>query len=133
MSGGRTGVSQKLPLRTPTQSPTKNIIKYKNHKKNHKTQNNKKNTKYKNPNKNSTILQSVPIFSANGAGVVNKIESLVNSVTKIGAGLITLQETHFKSKGRLKEKLPQYELQPNYMVSQYLFKWMQTASLVLRL
>ena len=69
VSGGRTGVSQKLPLRTPTQSPTKNIKKYHNHKKNHKTQKHKKSTKYQNP---SSIVQSVPIFSANGAGVVKK-------------------------------------------------------------
>ena len=106
MSGGRTGVSQKLPLRTPTQSPTKNIKKYQNHKKIIKHKNTKKSTKYQKPKKNSSIVQSVPIFSANWAGVVKKIESLVNSVTKIGAGLITLQETHFKSKGRLKDKLP---------------------------
>ena len=28
---------------------------------------------------------------------------------RLGAGLITLQETNFKSKGRLKDKLPEYE------------------------
>ena len=103
MSGGRTGFSQKLPLRTHTQSPTNNINKTQNPQKNHKTQNHKKRTKKKNPNKSNTVVQSLPIFSANGAGVFNKIESLVNNVTKLGAGLITIQETHFKRKGRLND------------------------------
>ena len=118
MRVGRTGVSQILPLRTHTQSPTKNTNKtqnpQKNHKtqntqKNYKTQNHKKSTKIKNTNKSNTVVQSIPIFSANAAGVFIKIESLVNNVTTLGAGLITIQETHFKRKGRLNDKLPEFE------------------------
>ena len=50
------------------------------------------------------------MFSANAAGCVGKIESLVNNVNKIGAGIITLQETHFKRKGNLNEKLEEFEV-----------------------
>ena len=35
---------------------------------------------------------------------MNKIESLVNNVAQLGAGHITLQETHFTKKGRLNTK-----------------------------
>ena len=54
-------------------------------------------------------MNSVPIFSANGAGVVTKIPSLVNNVESLGAGIITLQETHFKRKGTLNGKIVDYE------------------------
>ena len=49
-------------------------------------------------------MQCVPIFSANGAGVVTKIQSLFNSVNTLQLGIITLQETHFKRKGKLYKK-----------------------------
>ena len=54
-------------------------------------------------------MQSLPIFSANCAGTVNKIHSLVNNVIHKGAGVITLQETHFQRKGKFNNKLPDYE------------------------
>ena len=54
-------------------------------------------------------MQGLPIFSANCAGAVNKTHSLVNNVIHIGAGVITLQETHFQRKGKLNNKLPDYE------------------------
>ena len=50
------------------------------------------------------VVKSVPIFSANGAGCISKIQSIVNNVNHLGAGIITLQETHFKKKGKLREK-----------------------------
>ena len=55
-------------------------------------------------------MNAIPIFSANGAGLVNKIQSLVHNVTQLGAGVITIQETHFKKKGRLHTKLKDFEL-----------------------
>ena len=52
----------------------------------------------------------MPIFSANGAGVITKIPSLVSSVNEHGAGIITLQETHFTRKGKLADKLSAFEI-----------------------
>ena len=52
----------------------------------------------------------MPIFSANGAGVITKIPSLVSSVNELGAGIITLQETHFTRKGKLADKLGDFEM-----------------------
>ena len=54
-------------------------------------------------------MNSVPIFSANGAGVITKIQNLVNNVESLGAGIITLQETHFKRKGILNGKIRDFE------------------------
>ena len=55
-------------------------------------------------------MQKVPIFSANCAGCENKIQSLVNNVNHIGAGIFTLQETHFKRKGRLNSKFCEFQM-----------------------
>ena len=44
-------------------------------------------------------------MSDNGAGCVNKIQSIVNNVNGLGAGIITLQETCFKKKGKLNQKV----------------------------
>ena len=41
--------------------------------------------------------------------MVTKIQSLVNHVTELGAGLITLQETHFKRKGKLNGKISDFK------------------------
>ena len=60
--------------------------------------------------KHIQTVQSIPIFSANGAGVINKIQSLVDNVNYLGAGIVTLQETHFKRKGKLIGKLCEFEL-----------------------
>ena len=54
-------------------------------------------------------VQCVPIFSANGAGVINKLQSLVNIVNTLEVGIITLQETHFKRKGKLNGKINDFE------------------------
>ena len=94
-------------MEPPSKSSNKKIYKTKNTKKNYKTQNTKKNNKTQNPKKNN--MNSVPIFSANGAGVITKIQSLVNNVESLGAGIITLQETHFQRKGTLNGKIRDFE------------------------
>ena len=55
-------------------------------------------------------VQHVPIMSANCAGCYNKVQSLVDNVNHIGAGIITLQETHFTQKGRLNSKFCDFEI-----------------------
>ena len=49
-------------------------------------------------------------MSANCAGCYNKVQSLVDNVNHIGAGIITLQETHFTQKGRLNSKFCDFEI-----------------------
>ena len=120
MDGGRTGVSIKEPLRTPIQLPPKNNTKPHNTKKNIKYQNTKKSIKQKThqknrktqnrQNSNKNVVQTVPIFSANCAGCENKTQSLIDNINHIGAGIITLQETHLKQKGKLNKKLGVFEL-----------------------
>ena len=56
------------------------------------------------------IVQNVPIFSANCAGCNNKIQSLVDNAKHLGAGIFTLQETHFKRKSRINKKFPDFEI-----------------------
>ena len=51
----------------------------------------------------------MPIFSANGAGCISKVQSIVDNINNINAGIVTLQETHFKKKGKLNSKLPDFE------------------------
>ena len=65
---------------------------------------------YKPKNRNKQCVQNLPIFSANCAGCANKIQSLIDNVTHLDAGLITLQETHFKRKGKLNNKLVNFEV-----------------------
>ena len=38
------------------------------------------------------------IFSANGAGCFNKIESIADNINHINPGIITLQETHLNKR-----------------------------------
>ena len=52
----------------------------------------------------------MPIFSANCAGCANKVQSLINNVNHIGAAIFTLQETHFKRKGRLNSKFDDFQI-----------------------
>ena len=54
------------------------------------------------------VHQSIlKIFSTNAAGLVNgKIYSLKSEVINTGANLVTVQETHFRKKGKL--KLPDF-------------------------
>ena len=97
---------------TLTHSPTKKTRKYKKSQNENIKNNNSNNKCYIKRRHNKTaksIVQGLPIFSANCAGAVNKIHSLVNNVIHIGAGVITLQETHFQRKGKLNNKLPDYE------------------------
>ena len=56
------------------------------------------------------ILQNVPIFFINCAGCNNKIESLVDNVKHLGAGIFTIQETHFKRKGKINTQFPDFEI-----------------------
>ena len=56
------------------------------------------------------MKKSVPIFSANCAGLSSKIQSLVNNVHNLGAGIFTLQETHLKRKGKLNNKFIEFEI-----------------------
>jgi hypothetical protein len=56
------------------------------------------------------IVNSVPIFSVNCAGCNNKVKSLVDNINHFGAGIFTLQETHFKKKGRLTKKFPDFQI-----------------------
>ena len=68
--------------------------------KHNQTAKNRKNEKYNsrtNVNKVNSLKQ-VPIFSANGAGCISKIQSIVDNINNIKAGIVTLQETHFKKK-----------------------------------
>ena len=61
-------------------------------------------------NRKNSCAQNVPIFSANCAGCANKVISLLDNVNHLGAGIITLQETHFKRKGKLNRKLEDFEI-----------------------
>ena len=58
----------------------------------------------------SQVTKCVPIFSANGAGVVTKVQSLLHNISELGVGLITLQETHFTRKGKLNGKIVDFEI-----------------------
>ena len=81
--------------------------------KNHKTIKPNKNSKTKNQKrkkKSNNAVQSVAIFSANCAGCANKVQSSVNNVNHLNAGIITLQETHFKRKGKLNNKFHNFEI-----------------------
>ena len=50
------------------------------------------------------------LFSTNCAGCCNKFQSLVDNVNHIGAGIFTLQETHFKRKCRLNNKFSEFQI-----------------------
>ena len=63
-------------------------------------------TKRGNENKS---LHNVPIFSANGAGCISKIQSILDNKNHLKAGIKTLQETHFTRKGKLNQKLKDFE------------------------
>ena len=38
------------------------------------------------------------------------MQSLIDNIMCVGAGIVTLQETHFKKKGKLNDKIPNYEV-----------------------
>ena len=69
-----------------------------------RNQNKKRNRKI------SKVEKNITIFSANCAGCSNKIKSLEDNVNHIGAGIFTLQETHFKRKRRLNHKFSEFEI-----------------------
>ena len=49
-------------------------------------------------------------FPANGAGCINRIQSLVNNKNYLGAGIISLQETHFSRTGKLNKHLKDFDI-----------------------
>ena len=50
------------------------------------------------------------MFSANVAGCGSKTKSLMNNIKKLDAAIVTLQETHFGKKGKLNDKLSDFEV-----------------------
>ena len=55
-------------------------------------------------NKNRYNVQLLNIFSCNAAGLKGKVNSLKCEIKKLDIGIFTIQETHFKSKGKVKCK-----------------------------
>ena len=109
---GRTGLSPKLPLRTPTLLLTKNIHKiknlqkhYKNRKLHKKNKTNKSQKQYKTykPNKNSKTHKhtnkNINILSTNAAGLKFKTSDLKNKIRYLDSSIFSVQETHFSKKG----------------------------------
>ena len=60
--------------------------------------------KINNNNKNRYNVQLLSIFSCNAAGLKGKVNSLKYEIKKSDIGIFTIQETHFKSKGKVKCK-----------------------------
>ena len=61
---------------------------------------NKKQYKKRKSNKTSkSCSTNLCVFTANAAGAKNKALSLKNELKSLGAGIFTLQETHYKKKG----------------------------------
>ena len=56
------------------------------------------------------VNQLVHMFSANAAGCAKKTKSLVNTIRKLDAAIVTLQETHFTRKGKLNSELVDFEV-----------------------
>ena len=52
--------------------------------------------------------ENLVIFSTNSAGLKSKADSLKNEVNTLKAAIFTIQETHFKKKGKF--KMPNYEI-----------------------
>ena len=76
---------------------TKKIYKTIKHNKNSKT------SKHKNSN---TILG---MFSANASGLGRKIHSLKHELNVTNAHIFTIQERHFRTRGRLKDEIVGFE------------------------
>ena len=64
----------------------------------------KKNINYtKHTNKrNKEKEKYLKVISANAAGAANKMKSIIDNIEHVGAGVITLQETHYRKKGKFK-------------------------------
>ena len=71
---------------------------------------NPKKYKQTKPRKTNNVHNVVKMFSANAAGCVTKTQSLIDNIKKLDAAIITMQETHFVKKGKLSEKLEQFEV-----------------------
>ena len=57
------------------------------------------------------IVQNVPVFfSVNCAWCNKKVKSMVDNGNYVKAGIFSLKETHFKRKGRLNAKFPNFHL-----------------------
>ena len=99
-AGGRRGFPQPEEARKAIVHNTKNKTSL-GHQKNHKTQKSKKNNKtYKNKNKTHPV-HSLCLLTANAAGLKMKVQSLKSELKYLQCGIFTLQETHFKKKGKL--------------------------------
>ena len=59
----------------------------------------KKTKKYKNIKNNK--CEYLNVFTANAAGLKNRVPSLKSELQHLGSGIFTLQETHYKKKGKL--------------------------------
>ena len=75
-----------------------------------RSENIKKKYKTTKSKKRNCVNKVVKMFSANAAGCGNKIQSLVNNVGELEAAIVTLQETHFVKKGKLNDKLKDFEI-----------------------
>ena len=57
--------------------------------------------KPRNTNKNCKQVISLNMFTANAAGLKAKVPSLKSELKTLGCGIFSLQETHFRKKGKL--------------------------------
>ena len=89
----------KPPINYP-EKPNKNHKTIKPNK-NHKTIKPNKNSKTSKHNNRNTILG---IFSANASGLGKKSHSLKHELNMTNSQIFTIQESHFRTKGRLKIK-----------------------------
>ena len=62
----------------------------------------KVNKKIKRGNKSKNIESDMVIFSTNAAQLKGKLESLKSEINDLKVTLFTFQETHYKTKGRVK-------------------------------
>jgi exonuclease III len=68
----------------------------------YKKVNNRIKTKVHIPKGIPKVNKNIKIFSTNAAGLLSKGESLVNEIHATSANIVTVQETHCTSKGRIK-------------------------------
>ena len=69
-----------------------------------------KKTQYNIKRNDSLPVTNVPILSANGAGCISKIQSIIDDVYHLAAAIVTLQETLFQRKGKFNGKLCDFEI-----------------------
>ena len=64
--------------------------------------NNKKHKVKRGGRKHKKKTESLIIFSSNAQGLKSKIQSLKSELKSSNAGVFTIQESHFRKKGKLK-------------------------------